>query len=97
VARVRLAGEEFALRGEDVERLKALAADLNGRLAKLAEELNLKSQPSKAALLVALNLLDELERVRADYERLQRGLSAAAASMLERIDSTLEPEEAALV
>lgn len=90
-------GEEFALRGEDPERLKALAADLNARLVKLAEELNLKGQPSKTALLVALNLLDELERVRTDYERLARGTERATASMLERIDTTLEGEELSAV
>ena len=93
VARVRLFGEEIALKGDDPTRLQRLAEDLNGRLLKLSEELNLKAQPSKAALLVALNLLDELDRVRSEFDRLAHGTDTRANAMLERIDSLLAGEE----
>ena len=95
VARVRLLGEELVLRGEDTARLVRLAADLDTRLKQYAEAMGLRAQPTKTVMLVALNLHEELERVRGDLDRLERATAAATASMVERIDSTLEPEDLA--
>lgn len=97
VARVKLLGEDFALKGDDPGRLERLALDLNDRLSRLAADLNLRSQPSKTALLVALNLLDELDKSRTEYARLESGTTRAATAMVERIDATLAGEEPSLI
>ena len=96
VTRVRLLGEELVLKGdEDTIHLERVAAELEVRLKRMAHEAGLQSQPTRNALLVALNLLDELTKLKAEHSRMERSTSEAAASMMKRIDHTLNVEEPA--
>lgn len=95
-AKVRLLGEELTLSGdEDAVYLERLAAEVDSLLKRFAAELELTGQPTKTALLVAVNLMDELTKLKERHARLERSMAAAAASMLARIDHTLKLEEAA--
>jgi cell division protein ZapA (FtsZ GTPase activity inhibitor) len=89
-ARVRLLGEELTLRGEeDAVHLERLASELDVMLKRMANDLNLTSQPTRAALLVAVNLLDELNQLKRKYALLESGTHSAAEQMLKRIEHTL--------
>ncbi|MEK7767986.1 MAG: cell division protein ZapA [bacterium] len=93
-AKVTLLGEELTLQGEeDAAYLERLASDVEGLLKRLAADLELTGQPTKTALLVAINLMDELTKLRARHARLEAGTAAAASSMLTRIEHTLRLEE----
>ena len=92
VARVKLLGEDFALKGEDPTRLERLAQDLNDRLKRIAQDLNLNAQPSKTALLVALNLLDELESLKSEHAAFQDLTRKAISAMHRKIEHTLAEE-----
>lgn len=94
VTRVRLLGEELVLKGdEDTAWLERMATELDVRLKRMAHEAGLQSQPTRNALLVALNLMDELAKLKAEHARMERSTSEAAASMMKRIDHTLNVEE----
>jgi len=88
--RVRLLGEELTLKGDgDPARLERLAAELDVMLKRMANDLNLIGQPTRTALLVSINLLDELNRLREKYASLEAGTHSAAEQMLKRIEHTL--------
>jgi cell division protein ZapA (FtsZ GTPase activity inhibitor) len=91
-ARVRLLGEELVLTGAEPERLERLAGELDLMLKRLAADAGLLAQPTRAALLVALNLLDELTRLRERQAAFEQSTDSAANSMMKRIDHTLETE-----
>jgi cell division protein ZapA len=68
--RVHILGEEHIVRGQASEEyIKALAASVNERMVEVQ-----KSNPLlpryRVAILVALNLLNELEKLRAEHEEL---------------------------
>ena len=68
--RVQIIGEEHIVRGQASEEyIKALAASVNERMVEVQ-----KSNPLlpryRVAILVALNLLNELEKLRAEHEEL---------------------------
>jgi len=68
--RVQILGEEHIVRGQASEEyIKALAASVNERMVEVQ-----KSNPLlpryRVAILVALNLLNELEKLRAEHEEL---------------------------
>jgi len=92
-ARVRLLGEELVLTGDEAERLERLAAELDIMLKRLSADLGLQAQPTRAALLVAINLLDELTRLKEQHSAFEQSTSSAASSMMKRIDHTLDGEE----
>jgi cell division protein ZapA (FtsZ GTPase activity inhibitor) len=91
-ARVRLLGEELVLTGDEPERLEKLAAELDLMLTRLASEAGLQAQPTRAALLVALNLLDEMTRLKERQAAFELSTSSAASSMEKRIEHALEAE-----
>lgn len=94
VTRVRLLGEELVLKGDDdTVYLERLAAELDVRLKRMAHDGGLQSLPTRNALLVALNLMDELTKLKAEHARMERSTSEAAASMMKRIEHTLNVEE----
>ena len=96
VTRVRLLGEELVLKGdEDTVYLERVATELEVRLKRMAHDMGLQSQPTRNALLVALNLMDELTKLKAEHSLMERTTSEAAASMMKRIEHTLSIEEPA--
>lgn len=93
-ARVTLLGEELTLKGDDdAAYLERMASELDVLLKRLAAELELTGQPTRTALLVALNLMDQLTKLKERHARLEAGTAAAASSMLTRIEHTLRMEE----
>ncbi|HHT42562.1 MAG TPA: cell division protein ZapA [Firmicutes bacterium] len=68
--RVQILGEEHIVKGQASEEyIKTLAASINARLEEVQ-----KSNPllprHRTAILVALNLLNELEKLKAEHEEL---------------------------
>ena len=91
--KVRLLGEDITLKGvEDAAYLERLAAQVEALLKRVAADLNIQSQTTKTALLVAINLQDELARLREKLAELELGTSTAAAQMVKRIEHTLSAE-----
>jgi len=91
--RIRLLGEEMTIQGDaEPERLERLAAELEVALQKIMNEAGLRGQPTRVALLAALNYMEELERVRGDLEKLTREHDSLIGQMVRRIDYALKPE-----
>lgn len=68
--RVQILGEEHIVRGQASEEyIKSLAASINKRLLDVQRSNPLLPR-HRVAILVALNLLNELEKVKAEYEEL---------------------------
>jgi cell division protein ZapA (FtsZ GTPase activity inhibitor) len=89
-ARIRLLGEDLTLKGEaDAAYLERLASEMDVMLKRMSSDLNLQNQPTKAVLLVAVNLLDELTRLKEKYSSLESGTQSAASQMLKKIEHTL--------
>ena len=87
-------GEELTLSGvEDAAYLERLAAEVEVLLKRMSVELNIQSQPTKTALLVAINLHDELTKLKHKHLQLEHGTTAAAAQMVKRIEHTLNLEQ----
>lgn len=94
VVRVRLLGEEFALKTDqdpaDVERL---AGELDARLKRLAADLNLHSQPTRLALIAGLQLVEELAELKSRHAAYESGTTAAVEGLVRRIEHTLSLED----
>ena len=89
-AKVRLLGEEITLSGdEDSSYLERIAAEVETLLKRISADLNTHSQPTKTALLAAINLQDALVKLKEKHDRLELGTSAAASQMVRRIERTL--------
>lgn len=92
---VRLLGAQLVLRTDgDPARLERLAAELDARLTRITADANLSGQPTRAALLVALGLLEEHEALKSRHAQFERTIANSTASMLGRIERTLALEEA---
>lgn len=92
---VRLLGTQLVLRTDgDPARLERLAAELDARLSRVVADANLAGQPTRAALLVALGLLDDYEELKRRHAALERTIASSTAAMLGRLDRTLALEEA---
>ena len=86
-------GEELTLSGvEDAGYLERLAAEVEVLLKRMAAELKIQSQPTKTALLVAINLQDELTKLKHKHQQLEHGTTTAAVQMVKRIEHTLNLE-----
>ncbi|NMB01860.1 MAG: cell division protein ZapA [Firmicutes bacterium] len=75
--RVQILGEEHVVKGQaSVDYITNLASQVNDRLEEVQ-----KSNPllprHRVAILVALNLVNELEKLRAEYEELMALLEEA--------------------
>jgi cell division protein ZapA len=86
--RVKIYDREFALRTTgDPERLHALCASLDKRMREIAASTG-SVDTLKVAVLAALSLGDELQRVRDELKKLDESVgrrSLACSSMLDRI------------
>lgn len=90
IARVRLLGEEITLSGdEDPAYLERIAGEVDALLRRISAELSTQNQPTKTALLAAINLQDELAKLKERHARLEAGTATAAVEMVRRIDHTL--------
>ena len=85
--RVKIYDREFALRTTgDPERLQALCASLDKRMREIAASTG-AVDTLKVAVLAALSLGDDLQRVRDELKKLDESVgrrSLACASMLDR-------------
>jgi cell division protein ZapA len=86
--RVKIYDREYAFRTTgDPERLRALCASLDKRMREVAESTG-AVDTLKVAVLVALSISDDLQRVQEELKRLDDSVSRrslACVSMLERI------------
>ena len=93
MVRVRLLGEEITLQADaEPERLERLAAELEIALQKIMAEAGLRGQPTRVALLAALNYMEELERVKGEFEKLKSAHESLIGQMVRRIDYALKQE-----
>jgi len=91
--RIRLLGEEMTIQGDaEPERLERLAAELEVALQKIMGEAGLRGQPTRVALLGALNYIEELDRVKAEFEKLKSEHDALIGQMVRRIDYALKQD-----
>lgn len=68
--RVRIGGEEHAVRGNaPAEYIRELASIVDGNI-KIVQRNNPNLTRHRVAILVALNMADELEKLRTEYEEL---------------------------
>jgi cell division protein ZapA (FtsZ GTPase activity inhibitor) len=86
--RVKIYDREYSFRTSgDPERLKELCANLDRRMREIAESSG-AVDTLKLAVLVALNLQDDLQRLRDELKKLDDSISRrslACVSMLDRI------------
>ena len=91
--KVRLLGEEMTIQGDaDPERLERLAAELDIALQKIMGEAGLRGQPTRVALLAALNYMEELDRIKGEFEKLKSEHESLIGQMVRRIDYALKQE-----
>lgn len=94
--KVRLLGEEMTIQGDaDPERLERLAAELDIALQKIMGEAGLRGQPTRVALLAALNYMEELDRIKGEFEKLKSEHESLIGQMVRRIDYALKQDPAA--
>ncbi len=66
---VEIFGESYPLRTDDPERLKKLAAGLDHMMKKMAGSVK-SFDSTKIAVLTALQIADEYDKLKADYDEL---------------------------
>jgi len=92
-ARVTLLGEEITLQSDaPKEKLEHLAAELETILRRIMEEAGLRGQPTKVALLAAINMMEELETVKGELARLKQENESLIGQMVRRIEYALKQE-----
>ena len=86
---VEIFGQMYHLKGgADAEYVRRLAAFVNARMREIQKGMG-TSEGYRIAILAALNIADELHRVRAQHDELQRTASAS----LDRIIDLTAPEK----
>ena len=92
-ARVVLLGEEFTLKGDtDEVHLQRVATEVEALMRKIADDMDIHGQPSKVALLAAINLMDELTQLRKKQETMEREYDTALNHLVRKIENTLRSE-----
>jgi cell division protein ZapA (FtsZ GTPase activity inhibitor) len=92
-ARVTLLGEEITLTADaPQEKLEKLGAELETILRRIMEEAGLRGQPTRVALLASINMMEELESVKTELERLKKENEALIGQMVRRIEYALKQE-----
>lgn len=85
---VEIYGRSYTLRGVDPESTRRLAAALDARMREIAGG-STTADTLKVSILAALNLADELERLREEAHSRAERAGARAAELLDRIDAAL--------
>jgi len=84
---VRIAGEEHVIRANvEPEHTRRCARFVDQRITEIRERGGL-IDASRAAILAALSVTDELFRAKAELERLQTELSARAGELVTRLEA----------
>jgi len=92
-ARVTLLGEEITLTADaPQEKLERLAAELDTVLRRIMEDAGLRGQPTRVAMLAAINMMEELEDVKGELDRLKKENAALIGQMVRRIEYALTQE-----
>lgn len=82
---VEIFGATYVLRsGQDPDYLKALAEEVDRRMRELADHLN-QVDPGRLAILVALNLADEMSRNRRHFDGERGEIEARVTELTERL------------
>ncbi len=82
---VEIYGATYVLRsGQEPEYLKALAGEVDRRMRELAGHLE-SVDPGRLAILVALNLADELSRNRRHYDGERGEIEARVTELVQRL------------
>ncbi len=72
---IRVAGQEFKLSGDESEQyMQGLAETVNSRISEVQHRYPMLST-GNCVLLAALNMADELTKLRADYEALDQRIA----------------------
>ena len=86
---VEIFGATYVLRsGQDREHLTALAGEVDRRMRELAEHLN-QVDSGRLAILVAINLADELSRNRQHYDGDRGEIENRVTELAERLTEIL--------
>jgi cell division protein ZapA len=88
---VEIYGRSYTLRGVDPELTKRLAAALDRRMRDLAGG-STTADTLKLAILAALNLADDLERLREEALSRTERACARTTELLDRIEAALGPQ-----
>ncbi|MBZ0088912.1 MAG: cell division protein ZapA [Thermoanaerobaculia bacterium] len=87
---VEIFGATYVLRsGQDREYLAALADEVDRRMCELSEHLE-QVDPGRLAILVALNLADELTRNRKHYDGERGEIENRVTELTDRLAEALE-------
>ncbi len=87
---VEIFGATYVLRsGQDREYLAALADEVDRRMRELSEHLE-QVDPGRLAILVALNLADELTRNRKHYDGERGEIENRVTELTDRLAEALE-------
>ena len=87
--KVNIMGAEYALKSDaDPQYIEELASYIDQKMKRLGEGLPVKSQ-LKIAVLTAINLGDELFRLKQKYENLVKEIESASEEITENLDSYL--------
>ena len=89
---VQIFGTDYALKSDkDTEHVQSIAKYVDDKLEALAKNTNVKSQ-TKIAVLVALNIADELFRLRESHEAVQQqliGIETQSKKICDSVDEHL--------
>ena len=97
VVHVDIHGQQYAIRSElDGQYIAEIAAYLDEKMRLAARELT-SADPVRVAVIAALNVVDELHRMRADSTHFEGRLLARAADIERIIDGVLTDAQAHVV
>jgi cell division protein ZapA len=87
--KVNILGSEYALKSDaDPEYVSDLASYVDQKMQKLQQGSSIH-QPLKIAVLTAVNISDELFRLKRKYEKLVKEIESASEEITENLDSFL--------
>ncbi len=86
---VNILGSEYALKSDaDEQYLQEIAGYVDQKMRKLLEGSQIRS-PLKIAVLTAVNISDELFRLKQRYEKLVRDIESSSEEITESLDTYL--------
>jgi cell division protein ZapA len=88
--KVNILGSEYALKSDaDPRYIKEIAEFVDQKMRKLSDGTNIKSQ-LKIAVLTAVNIGDELFRLKTKYEKLIKEIELTSGEITENLDNFIE-------
>lgn len=90
---ITIRGRQYTVRGDDGgEDIQVLAAELDRRMSEVASRTRSFDEYT-VAMLTALNLLSEIQRVKQSVARRLDDIDREAASVAAMLDAALPPDE----